>query len=57
MAVPKKGSGNIGAVQMPARKTAIVPTALRLMKLPFEMKLSSHPRVRRELYESLVPLL
>jgi predicted O-methyltransferase YrrM len=54
---PKIAGGNIGAVQMPARKAAIVPTALRLMKLPFEMKLSSHRRVRRELYESLVPLL
>jgi hypothetical protein len=57
MAVPKKGSGNIGAVQIPARKAAIVPTALRLMKLPFEMKVSSHPRLRRELYESLLPLI
>jgi predicted O-methyltransferase YrrM len=53
----KIAGGNIGAVQIPVRKAAIVPTALRLMKLPFEMKLSSHPRVRRELYESLLPLV
>jgi predicted O-methyltransferase YrrM len=53
----KIAGGNIGAVQIPARKTAVIPTALRLMKLPFEMKLSSHPRVRRELYESLVALV
>jgi predicted O-methyltransferase YrrM len=53
----KIAGGNIGAVQIPPRKAAIVPTALRLMKLPFEMKVSSHPRVRRALYESIVPLL
>jgi len=53
----KIAGGNIGAVQIPARKTAIIPTALRLMELPFEMKLSSHNRVRRELYKSLVGLL
>jgi hypothetical protein len=53
----KIAGGNIGAVQIPARKTAIIPTALRLTKLPFEMKLSSHPMVRRELYKSLIAVL
>lgn len=53
----KIAGGNIGAVQIPAPKAAIVPTALRLMKLPFEMKVTSHARLRRELYESLLPLV
>lgn len=53
----KIAGGNIGAVQMPAPKAAIVPTALRLLKLPFEMKVSSHARLRRQLYESLLPLV
>jgi predicted O-methyltransferase YrrM len=54
---PKIAGGNIGAVQMPSQKNDIIPTALRLMKLPFEMKASSHRRVRRELHEALVGLL
>lgn len=53
----KIGGGNIGAVQMPVQKAALIPTALRLMKLPFEMKTSSHARLRRELYESFVTLV
>ena len=53
----KIGGGNIGAVQIPAQKAAIIPIALRLMKLPFEMKASSHPGLRRELYESLAALV
>jgi predicted O-methyltransferase YrrM len=52
----KISGGNIGAVQMPLNKTAIVPTALRLMALPFEMDISSHRRMRHALYRALVQL-
>jgi predicted O-methyltransferase YrrM len=50
-------SGNIGAVQMPGEKTAIIPMALRLMKLPFEMSVASHRKIRRALYENIAELL
>ena len=53
----KISGGNIGAVQIPADKTAIVSPALRLMKLPFEVSPSSEARrVRRALHQSLIEL-
>jgi predicted O-methyltransferase YrrM len=52
----KIAGGNIGAVQIPVQKTAIIPAALRLMALPFEMNLSSHAIVQRQLYQSLATL-
>jgi predicted O-methyltransferase YrrM len=52
----KIAGGNIGAVQLPPRKSAIIPTALRLMTLPFEMSASSHARIRRALYACLAEL-
>jgi predicted O-methyltransferase YrrM len=53
----KISSANIGAVQMPGKKTAIIPMALRLMKLPFEMSVATHRKIRRVLYENLAELL
>jgi predicted O-methyltransferase YrrM len=53
----KISNANIGAIQMPGKKPAIIPMALRLMKLPFEMSVSSHPKVQRALDESIVELL
>jgi predicted O-methyltransferase YrrM len=52
----KISGGNIGAVQLPLNKTEIVPTALKLMALPFEMDTSGHRRMRHALYRSLVEL-
>ena len=53
----KIAGGNIGAIQIPVQKTAIIPAALRLMALPFEMKVASHSVVRRQVYESLSLLI
>jgi len=47
---------NIGAVQMPVQHTAIIPAALRLMALPFEMEVSSHAIMQRQLYRSFATL-
>ena len=52
----KIAGGNIGAVQIPVQKTAIIPAALRLMALPLEMKISSHAIVQRQLYQSFATL-
>ena len=52
----KIAGGNIGAVKIPVQKTAIIPTALRLMALPFEMKVSSHAIVQHQLYQSFATL-
>jgi hypothetical protein len=41
-------------VQLPLNKTEIVPIALKLMALPFEMDTSS--RMRKALYRALVEL-
>ena len=48
--------GNIGAVQIPVQKSAIIPAALRLMALPFEMNVSSHAIVQRQLYQGFATL-
>jgi len=53
----KISNGNIGAIQMPGKKTAIIPMALRLMRLPFEMSVSSHRKLQHALDESIVELL
>lgn len=52
----KISGGNIGAVQLPSDKRNLVPIALDLMALPFEMSKSAHPRMRAALYESLMDL-
>jgi hypothetical protein len=49
--------GNIGAVQIPADKRAMVAPALRLMELPFEVTPGNEARRdRRALHQSLVEL-
>ncbi len=57
----KISGGNIGAVQMPNDKSALVPFALQLMAEPFEIdddaKARKGQRVRRALYQSLSDLL
>jgi hypothetical protein len=53
---PKITGGNIGAVQLPSNKAEIVPIALQLMALCFEMDISSHRRMRQALYHALVAL-
>jgi predicted O-methyltransferase YrrM len=54
---PKIAGGNVGAVQIPVQKTAIIPAGLRLMALPFEMRVDSHAIVQRQLYQSLATLV
>jgi len=49
--------GNIGAVQMPDDKSALIPMVLQLMELPFEMDASSHARLRTALYKGLGDLI
>ena len=54
----RKISGeNIGAVQMPGEKPALIPMVLQLMELPFEMDASSHARLRAALYRGLADLV
>lgn len=53
----KIAGGNIGAVQMPVQKTALIPAALQLMALPFEMNVDSHAIVQRQLYQSFAALV
>jgi len=53
----KIAGGNIGAVQLPSRKAAVIPTALRLMTRPFEMRTTSHAKIRGALYDCLAELL
>jgi predicted O-methyltransferase YrrM len=53
----KISGGNIGAVQIPADKTAVIALALRLMRLPFEVGPGIEVRrVRRSLHQSLADL-
>jgi len=53
----KISGGNIGAVQMPDDKSALIPMVLQLMELPFEMDASSHARLRTALYKGLADLV
>ena len=53
----KVSGGNIGAVQIPANKTAVIALALRLMRIPFEVGPAIEVRrVRRALHQSLAKL-
>jgi predicted O-methyltransferase YrrM len=53
----KISGGNIGAVQIPAEKSAIVSFALELMQIPFEVNPGNEGRrERRALHQSLVEL-
>ena len=51
------GGGNIGAVQMPRDKSALIPFALQLMSIPFEIHDEHARSTRRVLYESLGKLI
>lgn len=48
--------GNIGAVQIPAARSALVPAALRLMTRPFEVDAVRGLRLRSALLEALATL-
>ena len=53
----KISGGNIGAVRIPAEKSAMVAPALRLMELPFEVNPGNESRRdRRALHQGLVEL-
>ena len=53
----KISGGEIGAIQLPADKAAIVAPALRMMQLPFEVAPGNESRrARRALHQSLVEL-
>ena len=53
----KISGGNIGAIQLPDEKSELLPFALRLMSLPFEIE-DKHARgTRRALYRSLEKLI
>jgi hypothetical protein len=49
--------GNIGAVQLPNDKSALIPFALRLMSVPFEITGKAATRARRALYQSFGELI
>ena len=53
----KISGGNIGAVQMPSDKRALVPFALRLASLPTELTVTADQRTRRAIFASLADLL
>jgi hypothetical protein len=50
---PKISGGNIGAVQLPHEKSALIPFALRMMSIQFETMEKYARATRRALYESL----
>ncbi|HVF70717.1 MAG TPA: class I SAM-dependent methyltransferase [Chthoniobacterales bacterium] len=53
----KIGGGNIGAIQLPNDKSALVAFALRLMSLPYEIKGSRAEAIHRALHRSFAALL
>jgi predicted O-methyltransferase YrrM len=53
----KISGGNIGAVQLPETKSTLIPFALRLMSLPWEIKGNSANAVRRALHRSFEALV
>jgi len=48
---------NIGAVQLPNDKSALIPFALRLMSVPFEITGEAATQARRALYQSFGELI
>ena len=50
-------SFHIGAIELPPRHAALIPFALELMQLPFELNGSAASRMSRALYEAFVELL
>jgi predicted O-methyltransferase YrrM len=53
----KISGGNIGAVELPAEKSALIPFALRLMSVPYEIKDESRKTVERALHRSFDALV
>ena len=53
----KISGGNIGAIQLPDEKSALIPFALRLMRLQFEITGKDARRTHLALYQSLFELL
>jgi hypothetical protein len=53
----KISGGNIGAVQLPQEKSALIPFALRLMSVPYEINDGSAQSVQRALHRSFDALL
>lgn len=49
----KISGGNIGAIQLPHEKSALIPFALRMMSIQFEIPEKQACATRRALYESL----
>lgn len=49
-------SAHIGAIELPPRRTALIPFALSLMEEPFEIADGAVKRVRRALYQSFTEL-
>ena len=49
----KIGGGNIGAIQVPDDRRALIPFALRLMSIPFEIEGKTEIRACAALYQSL----
>jgi hypothetical protein len=54
---PKISGGNIGAVRLPANKRELLPMALQLLAIPFEMDAASHRRMRHALYRAIADLI
>ncbi len=52
----KISGGNIGAVELPADKAALIPFGLSLMETPFEITGKAAVRARRALYRSFAEL-
>jgi len=53
----KISGGNIGAVQLPRDRRALLPSALALIARPFEVGAWSHRKFRKELARSLADLI
>jgi hypothetical protein len=53
----KISGGNIGAVQLPDDKSALIPFVWRLMSVPFEVTGKAATRARRALYRSFGELI
>jgi hypothetical protein len=54
---PKINGGNIGAVQLPHDRRALLPFAFQMMHVPFERKPQSHRWLRKMLYGALAELV
>jgi hypothetical protein len=52
----KFSGGNIGAVQLPPRKAALVPFTMEMLQRPFETKPNKERQLRRSIYRALSEL-